>query len=162
MARMNFTRMQLQDWVKGHKQNIQIGSMVGCAFLVGWLLPSPFGNIEKNDNLANIADTMELIETKLELADGSIYEGNISARTKLRQGYGRLTTKDGSVYEGNWQNDSLPYGTRTTPSSVYSGNFDRQLRNNGFGTISYTEDFIHRKRKQGVDEHMITQTYIGN
>lgn len=162
MARMNFTRMQLQDWVKGHKQNILIGSMVGCAFLVGWLLPSPFGNIEKNDNLANIADTMELIETKLELADGSIYEGNISARTKLRQGYGRLTTKDGSVYEGNWQNDSLPYGTRTTPSSVYSGNFDRQLRNNGFGTISYTEDFIHRKRKQGVDEHMITQTYIGN
>ena len=84
MARMNFTRMQLQDWVKGHKQNIQIGSMVGCAFLVGWLLPSPFGNIEKNDNLANIADTMELIETKLELADGSIYEGNISARKNHR------------------------------------------------------------------------------
>lgn len=47
----------------------------------------------ENDNLANIADTMELIETKLELADGSIYEGNISARTKLRQGYGRLTTR---------------------------------------------------------------------
>lgn len=66
------------------------------------------------------------------------------------------------MYEGDWRNDELPYGQRTTSSSVYRGRFDKELNNEGFGIIEYSEAFIDGKRKQGMAECDIVQTYIGN
>ncbi|MBQ7691707.1 MAG: hypothetical protein IJT30_11035 [Muribaculaceae bacterium] len=91
-----------------------------------------------------------------------VYSGTIASNSKARNGYGRYETNDGSVYEGDWNNDQLVYGTRTTKSSVYKGNFDADLKNDGFGIIEYTDYYIEGKRSQGLADSEIIRTYVGN
>lgn len=110
------------------------------------------GNTEEN-----LADTVRMY-----LPDGSIYEGSISAETKERQGYGKLTLKDGTIFEGEWRQDHLPYGTRTTESATYVGRFDKELNLHGFGIIEYSEKYVKGKQSQGFEDRDITKRYIGN
>lgn len=144
------------DWKK-----ILMYSLPIVSFIIGLLVPSPlFDRLNKE---AVDEEEQQLVEVAgLVLADGSRYDGSVIKGTKTRQGYGRLTTADSTVYEGNWRNDELPYGQRTTSSSVYRGRFDKELNNEGFGIIEYSEAFIDGKRKQGMAECDIVQTYIGN
>lgn len=131
------------------------------SFIIGLLVPSPlFDRLSKEAVDEEVQQLVEVVG--LVLADGSRYDGSVIKGTKTRQGYGRLTTADSTVYEGNWRNDELPYGQRTTSSSVYRGRFDKKLNNEGFGIIEYSEAFIDGKRKQGMAECDIVQTYIGN
>lgn len=130
-------------------------------FVIGFLIPSPFFKT----NMAIIGDEehLDLADTvKMVLSDGSTYDGTIIVNNKKRHGFGRMTTKDGSVYEGNWDNDMLPYGQRTTSSSIYKGKFDKNLNNEGFGIVRYTESYIEGKRKQGLADCDIVSVYIGN
>lgn len=144
------------DWKK-----ILMYSLPIVSFIIGLLVPSPlFDRLRKE---AVDEEEQQLVEVAgLVFADGSRYDGSVIKGTKTRQGYGRLTTADSTVYEGNWRNDELPYGQRTTSSSVYRGRFDKELNNEGFGIIEYSEAFIDGKRKQGMAECDIVQTYIGN
>lgn len=125
------------------------------------VLPSPF--IRHNKAIIGdtgqqvLADTMKMV-----LEDGSTYDGTIIANTQKRHGFGRMTTADEAVYEGNWENDRLPFGKRTTSSSIYNGKFDKNLNNDGFGIVRYTESYIKGKRKQGLADCDIIATYIGN
>ena len=164
LSRLGFDRHMpiLKAYVRSHRQPIVVGGVALCSFAVGWLLPSPLALLKQKSTTPAHVSANALVEAKVSMSDGSVYEGSILASTRQRQGYGRLTTSDGSVYEGNWSADLLPYGTRTTPSSVYCGNFDSHLRNNGFGIITYTDAFVAGKRKQGAADHQITRTYIGN
>lgn len=130
-------------------------------FVIGFLIPSPFFKT----NMAIIGDEeqLDLADTvKMVLSDGSTYDGTIIVNNKKRHGFGRMTTKDGSVYEGNWDNDMLPYGKRTTSSSIYKGKFDKDLNNEGFGIVRYTDSYIKGKRKQGLADCDIVSVYIGN
>lgn len=130
-------------------------------FVIGFLIPSPFFKT----NMAIIGDEeqLDLADTvKMVLSDGSTYDGTIIVNNKKKHGFGRMTTKDGSVYEGNWDNDMLPYGQRTTSSSIYKGKFDKDLNNEGFGIVRYTESYIEGKRKQGLADCDIVSVYIGN
>ena len=142
-------------------KKILVYSLPIVTFIIGLMVPSPLFDRLRKEVVAD--DEQQLVEvTGLIMADGSRYDGSIIKGTKTRQGYGRLTTADSTVYEGNWRNDELPYGQRTTPSSVYRGRFDKELNNEGFGIIEYSEAFIDGKRKQGMTECDIVQTYIGN
>ena len=142
-------------------KKILMYSIPSVSFIIGLLVPSPLFDRLSKEVVAD--DEQQLVEvTGLIMSDGSRYDGSIIKGTKTRQGYGRLTTADSTVYEGNWRNDELPYGQRTTPSSVYRGRFDKELNNEGFGIIEYSEAFIDGKRKQGMAECDIVQTYIGN
>ena len=67
-----------------------------------------------------------------------------------------------SIYEGNWKEDHLLFGTRTTPFSIYTGHFDSDLNNDGFGIIKYTDKYIRGKKDEGLEDDEITATYIGN
>ena len=144
------------DWKK-----ILMYSLPIVSFIIGLLVPSPlFDRLNKE---AVDEEEQQLVEVAgLVFADGSRYDGSVIKGTKTRQGYGRLPTADSTVYEGNWRNEELPYGQRTTSSSVYRGRFDKELNNEGFGIIEYSEAFIDGKRKQGMAECDIVQTYIGN
>ena len=143
------------------RKKILMYSLPIVSFIIGLLVPSPLFDRLREE--ASDEEEQQLVEvTGLVLADGSRYDGSIIKGTISRQAYGRLTTADCTVYEGNWRNDELPYGQRTTPSSVYRGRFDKELNNEGFGIIEYSEAFIDGKRKQGMAECDIVQTYIGN
>ena len=144
------------DWKK-----ILMYSLPIVSFIIGLLVPSPLFDRLRKEVVAD--DEQQLVEvTGLIMADGSRYDGSIIKGTKTRQGYGRLTTADSTVYEGNWRNDELPYGQRTTSSSVYRGRFDKELNNEGFGIIEYSETFMNGKKKQGKAECDIVKKYIGN
>lgn len=143
------------------RKKILMYSLPIVSFIIGLLVPSPL--FDRLREAASDEEEQQLVEvTGLMFADGNRYDGSIIKGTKTRQGYGRLTTADSTVYEGNWRNDELPYGQRTTPASVYRGRFDKELNNEGFGIIEYSEAFIDGKRKQGMAECDIVQTYIGN
>lgn len=147
-------------WFIQHKDKIVRYGLLIIVFLIGLALPSPFFR----DGLRSIMrNEMEELEyTTNMIIEGGSYSGNIVKNSNVRSGYGRFETKEGSVYEGNWKDNKLVYGTRTTPSSVYTGHFDIDLNNDGFGIINYTEDFIQGKKKQGLSDSDITITYIGN
>lgn len=155
---------KLRQFVATHRRHIVVGGASLVAFTIGWLLPSPLRNDVSGDGESALVpvDAQALADVKMNMPDGSVYEGSVLAVSKQRQGYGRLTTKDGSVYEGNWNADHLSYGTRTTSSSVYCGQFDEELRNSGFGIITYSDSYIKLKRSQGKPDNLITRTYIGN
>lgn len=130
-------------------------------FIIGLIIPSPFfhhglkGYITTSNEV--LVDTTNMV-----FPDGSVYEGSIVANTKEREGYGKLTMKDGTVFEGEWKQDKLPYGSKTSEASVYTGHFDSQLNLDGFGIIEYSEKYITGKRSQGIEEMNITKKYIGN
>ena len=147
-------------WFIQHKDKIVRYGLLIIVFLIGLALPSPFFR----DGLRSIMrNEMEELEyTTNMIVEGGSYSGNIVKNSNVRSGYGRFETKEGSVYEGNWKDNKLVFGTRTTPSSVYTGHFDIDLNNDGFGIINYTEDFIQGKKKLGLSDSDITITYIGN
>lgn len=142
-------------WKKGILYTLPV-----ITFIIGVIIPSPFFNRIKHAVTKNEPRLIEV--TGMLLDNGNRYDGFIIAGTKIRQGFGRLTTPDSTVYEGNWRNDKLPYGQRTSSSSVYRGHFDNKLNNEGFGIIEYSQDYIEGKRKQGKKECDIVQKYIGN
>ena len=130
------------------------------AFLIGLLLPSPVfttKTLEEEDQKYTLAEINGLI-----LDGGNRYDGTVIEGTKTRQGFGRLTTSDGTVYEGNWQNNRLGYGQRTSTSSIYRGHFDKNLNNEGFGIVEYSDKYIAGKKQQGVSDNQIVKKYIGN
>lgn len=131
------------------------------SFITGLVIPSPF-TLSHTPKLEDITNEVLKDTTNMVLPDGSVYEGSILSVSKLRQGYGKLTTPEGSVYEGEWLKDHLDYGTKTTQSSVYVGHFDADLKLSGFGIIDYSEGYIKSKRAQGTPDADITKRYIGN
>lgn len=149
-----------KDWILQHKERLLYCGLLIVVFFIGLALPSPFFR----NGLRTImsSDMEELVDTTNMVLAGGSYSGSIVKNSNVRSGYGRYETKAGSVYEGNWKDDRLIYGTRTTPSSVYSGHFDSDLNNDGFGIINYTEEYIQGKKKQGLADSEITITYIGN
>lgn len=148
------------NWISKHKKQLIHCFLLIIVFLVGLLLPSPFF---RNGLHSIISDeTEELVDTTNMINAGGVYSGSIVKNSTIRSGYGRYETKAGSVYEGNWKDDRLIYGTRTTPSSVYSGHFDSDLNNDGFGIINYSEEYVNGKKRQGLSDSEITITYIGN
>jgi len=151
---------KIRHWFNGHKKLSTHYILIVVAFLAGLVLPSPFF---RNSLQTIIGDNFEeLVDTaNMALADG-LYSGSVVKNSKIRSGYGRYETKSGSIYEGNWKDDRLVYGTRTTPSSVYTGHFDSDLNNDGFGIVNYSEEYIRGKQKQGLSDAEITTTYIGN
>ena len=142
-----------KDWLKW---------AIPCLFFViGLILPSPFFHksvkkIRANKDYAVLTDTTNMI-----LKDG-VYNGSIIKGTITKHGYGKFETKSGSVYEGEWKNDLLPYGKRTTPYSIYSGQFNEELECHGFGIIEYTPNYIEQKKKNGLADSQILAKYIGN
>ena len=148
------------NWISKHKKQLIHCFLLIIVFLAGLLLPSPFF---RNGLHSIISDeTEELVDTTNMITVGGVYSGSIVKNSTIRSGYGRYETKAGSVYEGNWKDDKLIYGTRTTPSSVYSGHFDSDLNNDGFGIINYSEEYVNGKKRQGLSDSEITITYIGN
>lgn len=136
------------------------GGLSLLSFLVGLVIPSPFFNRSFKSILAT--NEIELVDTvDMRVSDG-IYSGSIIKDTKERHGFGHFESSDGSIYEGEWENDLLPYGTRTTSMSVYTGRFDRDLNNEGFGIAQYSKKYIDGKQKQGLSDSEITVTYLGN
>ncbi|MCF2598224.1 hypothetical protein I6E10_05610 [Phocaeicola barnesiae] len=131
-------------------------------FMLGLIAPSPF-RLHIGRNVISDSDERELVDTtNMKFPDGSVYEGTIVAKTKDRHGFGRLTMKDGTVYEGNWKENGLPYGKRIGKSSVYTGKFDKDFNNEGFGIIHYSAEYIAGKKKQGKNDYEIVESYIGN
>lgn len=144
------------DWKK-----ILMYGLPVVTFIIGLMVPSPLYDRLRKDPVAD--EKQQLVEvTGLIMADGSRYDGSIIKGTKTRHGFGRLTTADSTVYEGNWRNDELPYGQRTSLSSIYRGKFDKSLNNEGFGIIEYSDAFVNGKRKQGKADCDIVRKYIGN
>lgn len=149
-----------KDWILQHKERFIYCGLLIVVFFIGLALPSPFFRNGLRTIMSN--DMEKLVDTTNMVLAGGLYSGSIVKNSNVRSGYGRYETKAGSVYEGNWKDDRLIYGTRTTPSSVYSGHFDSDLNNDGFGIINYTEEYIQGKKKQGLADSEITITYIGN
>lgn len=150
----------LKSWFIQHKVRIIYGGILIVVFLVGLSLPSPFFRRGLHSMISS--DTKELVDTTNMVIEGGSYSGSIVKNSTIRSGYGRYETPSGSIYEGNWKGDRLVYGTRTTPSSVYSGHFDSELNNDGFGIINYSEEYVNGKKRQGLSDSEITITYIGN
>ncbi|MCD8297954.1 MAG: hypothetical protein LUC88_10315 [Prevotella sp.] len=132
-----------------------------ATFVLGVLLAPYFSKRQKT--IIGDESHYILVDTVgMRFPNGDVYDGTIIAGSKKRHGFGRLTGSDGSVYEGNWKEDKLPYGQRTTSSSVYTGRFNSALDNHGFGIVTYTPQYIAGKRKQGVADRDIIAVYIGN
>lgn len=157
---MGFTT--LKDKLVKSELTILFIALPIMTFLIGLIIPSPLANRGVQNFIEKIKDEVLVDTVNMSMPDGSIYEGSIVAGTTKREGYGKLTTIDGSVYEGEWKNDNLPWGKRTTNSSVYIGHFDRDFNNDGFGIIEYTETYIDGKREQGKADNEITRVYLGN
>lgn len=99
--------------------------------------------------------------TDMGLPDG-VYNGTIIRGTKIRHGDGRFQTFSGNIYEGDWRNDKLSFGKRTSRNSVYTGRFNEDLQNHGFGIITYNDAFVQAKIKAGEPPSQVIVSYIGN
>ena len=132
-----------KDWLVLHKKQLIQCGLLFIVFLIGLALPSPFFRYGLHEIIGS--EIEELVDTTNMVIAGGSYSGSIVKNSNVRSGYGRYETKAGSVYEGNWKDDRLVFGTRTTPSSVYTGHFDSDLNNDGFGIINYTEEYIQGK-----------------
>ena len=145
---MSFEKFRGLIRTNSNWKKILMYSLPIVTFIIGLMVPSPLFDRLRKEVVAD--DEQQLVEvTGLIMADGSRYDGSIIKGTKTRHGFGRLTTADSTVYEGNWRNDKLPYGQRTSLSSIYRGRFDKDLNNEGFGIIEYSDAFINGKKKQG-------------
>ena len=151
----------MKEWFSEHKVSFLRYGLLLVVFLAGLALPSPFF-----ENIGKITTDIESVKkefvdvTNMEIKNGR-YSGTIIKNTQRRHGSGRFEI-NGSIYEGEWKNDQLQYGKRTTSSSVYTGRFDKELNNDGFGIIEYNERYIKKKAEQGVPDSKIIVKYIGN
>lgn len=144
----------------GFRKSVYI-AVPTLTFITGLVIPSPI-TFSHSPRIEDITNEVLKDTANMALPDGSVYEGSVLSVSKLRQGYGKLTTPDGAVYEGEWLKDHLDYGTKTSESSVYVGHFDADLKLDGFGIIDYSEGYIKTKREQGSPDADITKRYIGN
>lgn len=145
------------------KKQIRKYVPIALAFLIGFILPSPlFHGKSLFDSLSGDGTKELSVVNDLKLNDGSIYKGTVIKGTTTRHGYGTLTMPNGVVYEGNWDNDKLPFGTKTTNISVYYGQFNDTLANDGFGIITYNDKYIKSKKGNGKEDGEIIIKYIGN
>lgn len=141
------------------------GILIKCAlllivFLIGLLLPSPLSQDDGEQVAMSMEELADTIDMKIEKG---VYTGSIIKGTNIRHGYGRFEIQDGAItYEGEWKDDALPYGMKTTKYSVYTGEFDKDLKNHGFGIIVYNDVYIREKCAQNVPESDIVTKYIGN
>lgn len=153
---------RLAEWARCHQRLLAV-AVPSATFVVGLLLPSPFQRYISKMVLPKPVPVSELVDTVgLRLPDGSVYDGQVVRGTSTRQGFGRLQRKNGTVYEGQWADDRLSYGQRTTPWSVYTGHFDKQLRNHGYGIVRYSPKYLADKRRQGRADGTIVAAYYGN
>lgn len=153
---------RLAEWARRHQRLLAV-AVPSATFVVGLLLPSPFQRYISKMVLPKPVPVSELVDTVgLRLPDGSVYDGQVVRGTSTRQGFGRLQRKNGTVYEGQWADDRLSYGQRTTPWSVYTGHFDKQLRNHGYGIVRYSPKYLADKRRQGRADGTIVAAYYGN
>lgn len=154
---------ETMGWISEHRRILGTLAIGFAAFLlglvVGIIVPSPFFH---KIIIREVQKEIVLVDTVNMPLNEGLYSGSVIQGTQTRQGYGVLTTNDGTVYEGDWKNDELPYGIRTTPSSVYTGKFDKKLNNHGFGIIEYTQEYINNKRSKGLPDEQIVTKYIGN
>lgn len=65
--------------------------------------------------------------------DSIIYSG--IWKNGLRQGRGWTLDSLGNRIDGVWNHDTLTSGVRRDSTGVYSGDFNRQLQANGYGTL---------------------------
>lgn len=140
------------------------GILIKCVlllivFLVGLLLPSP---LSQEDGEQVALSTEELADTIDIQIENGVYTGSIIKGTKIRHGYGKYKLNNGTEYEGEWKEDALPYGIKNTKYSVYTGQFDENLKNHGFGIIIYKDEYIKQKQMQGFSDNNIVIKYIGN
>ena len=149
----------MHNWLTKHRDEVVKYGLFLLVFIIGLIL-SPF--IRNCVRDLQEEDSEELVYTTDLAIEGGKYSGTIIKNTNIRSGYGRFETTGGSVYEGNWKDDNLPFGTRTTLFSIYTGHFDSDLNNDGFGIIKYTDKYIWEKKDQGLEDNEITATYIGN
>jgi len=149
----------MRNWLAKHRDEVVKYGLFLLVFIIGLIL-SPF--IRNCVRSIQEEDSEELVYTTDLAIEGGKYSGTIIKNTNIRSGYGRFETTGGSVYEGNWKDDNLPFGTRTTLFSIYTGHFDSDLNNDGFGIIKYTDKYIWEKKDQGLEDNEITATYIGN
>ena len=150
----------MNNWFAENKNGLLGCGLIILAFLIGLALPSPFFKKE-TETLVEIK-TEDFFDTTNMVIDGGMYSGTLSRSSLKRNGYGRYETRDGSVYEGDWIEDRLKFGKRTTQASVYTGHFDDELNNHGFGIVDYSESYIYGKSNQGLSDSEIVVTYIGN
>ncbi len=74
---------------------------------------------------------------RLELKDGSVYEGQL--KNNKMHGYGKIFLTDGSIYQGNFKNN-LRNGTGISRNP--DGSQQRVVYQNGKFKGVYTEDYI--------------------
>lgn len=151
----------VKQCIVSHKGRIVSAALVAVAFVAGWLIPSPLVHREPSEDSMAMTEAALKDTVNMVMPDGSVYEGSLDARTDAFEGYGILT-KGNSRYEGTWREGKLTFGKRTTPQSVYEGSFNADLDNNGFGIITYTQEYIDGKRNQGLSDNEIVSKYIGN
>ena len=153
-------------WIREHHKTLTVSALMIVALIVVWLIPSPLSNyinpeeefVTMETDHSHQVDTVGMI-----LSDGAVYDGDLIEGTTVRHGYGRLTMKDGTVYDGEWQHNELTFGTCTTANSVYEGTFDDELRNDGFGIMTYNDNRPHVMKGSvtGQDKKAVAK-YIGN
>lgn len=140
------------------------GILIKCVlllivFLVGLLLPSPLSQEDEEQIALGTEELADTIDMQIE---NGVYTGSIIKGTQIRHGYGKFKLNNGTEYEGEWKEDALPYGIKVTKYSVYTGRFDENLKNHGFGIIIYNERYIKEKSEQHVPDGDIFIKYIGN
>lgn len=147
------------------RRNLVTAISVVAALAVGWLIPSPLSHrmspikqfVEEESSKTHQTDTVGM-----KLADGSVYDGDLIDGTNIRQGYGRLTAPDGTVYEGEWAGNHLEFGTHTTPTYVYEGQFNDRLQKNGYGIANYSKSLTDGTSLKPEEAGKTVRTYIGN
>lgn len=90
---------------------------------------------EEADNVPSETDAC----VEMTVSDSLIYRGHVSNQRvegrKMRCGFGLLVFPDGTTYCGRWSGDTLAYGTYKGNGETYIGNFDRNLKRQGRGTL---------------------------
>lgn len=142
--------------------NPLIISIVILVFVtVGSILFVPGGDGRSMWNVMTGND-LELVEVvDKPLVDGSLYTGSVKKQSGERQGFGRMMKEDGTIYEGVWHNDKLPYGVRKSKMSTYTGYFDDELNNDGYGIMRYSELYFDQKESEGLPDSLILKAYYG-
>lgn len=152
----------MKDWFIEHKKGLLWSGLLVLGFLIGLALPSPFfRNKTKTVVVSHVEEYVNTTDTIDMAVDGGLYSGTISRKTLKRNGQGQFK-KGGSVYEGEWVDDKLEYGKRTQSVSVYTGHFDDNLNNDGFGIVQYNDVYIGKKLSEGLPDSEIIVKYIGN
>jgi len=147
---------RFSDMLKSDKKRILIYvGVIALAFLIGWVIPSPlqewFGSVHSNP--------FDIVQVDTIYPDGSHYVGGMVGDKRTGDG---VYKRRNETFSGEWNNDRLKYGERSNKYSYYRGEFDDDLRLDGFGIIEYTDYYISKKRQEGRQDAEIVKSYVGN